>query len=211
MLAPIGIDVLTLAQVPAVADLEVEETEDTFHGNALLKARAAAAASGLPTVADDSGLEVDALNGAPGVYSARFAGTDGDDAANNRKLIASLQGVGQAARTARFRCALVLFVPESHTGDTPFSQLADQATDGVLGEVAEGVVVREGQGTAALWNGTVEGRIIDEARGEGGFGYDPYFFLPEHGCTTAELEADVKNTISHRGQAVRQFVEALRG
>lgn len=157
-----------------------EPTEDqaTFIGNASLKARYYSLASGLWTLADDSGLEVDALSGAPGVMSARFAGLPDSadrqtrDAANNEKLVAQLQGVPPERRTARFRCALAL---------------------------------ADGQRILATVEGTIEGRIIDVSRGRGGFGYDSHFLVPHLGKTTAELAPSEKNRISHRGQALRQM------
>jgi XTP/dITP diphosphohydrolase len=154
-----------------------EETGKSFLENAALKARQAAAFSGCAAVADDSGLEVDALGGAPGIYSARFAGAGADDAANNAKLVEELRGFPEGARTARYRCALVLVDP-AHA--TPL--------------IAEGV-----------W----EGRILDAPRGLGGFGYDPYFWLPALEMTAAELDADAKNRLSHRGAALRSLREQL--
>jgi XTP/dITP diphosphohydrolase len=148
-----------------------EETGDTFAANALIKARHAAAVTGAPAIADDSGLEVDALGGAPGIYSARYAGPEADDAANNAKLIAALAGLPLEARRARYRCALVY---------------VDGPDDAVPLEA----------------HGTWEGCIIDEPRGSGGFGYDPYFWLPERGATAAELPAEEKNRLSHRGTAL---------
>jgi len=162
-----------------------EETGTTFAENALLKARHAAAASGAAAIADDSGLEVDALGGAPGIYSARYAGErPGDaaavDAANNAKLLAALQGVPFEARRARYRCALVYV---DGPGDT-----APLHTQGV-------------------W----EGYILEAPRGSGGFGYDPYFWLPELGLTAAELEPERKNRLSHRGTALQALRSALAG
>ena len=155
-----------------------EETGTTFVDNALLKARHAAHAGGLPAIADDSGLEVDALGGAPGVYSARYAGADASDADNLAKLLDAMRGVAPSARQARFRCAMV-FVRDAH----------DSAP-----------VICEG-----VW----EGRIAEVPAGANGFGYDPIFFVPGHGCTAAELDAQTKNTLSHRGQALRCLLERL--
>jgi len=155
-----------------------EETGTTFAANALLKARHAAAASGAAAIADDSGLEVDALGGAPGIYSARYAGEAAGDAANNAKLVAALQGVPFAARRARYRCALVYL---DGPGDP-----APLHTQGV-------------------W----EGYILEAPRGAGGFGYDPYFWLPELGLTAAELEPERKNRLSHRGSALQALRRAL--
>ncbi|TAM12578.1 MAG: RdgB/HAM1 family non-canonical purine NTP pyrophosphatase [Nevskiaceae bacterium] len=157
---------------------DVEESAPTFVENALLKARHASAAAGLPAIADDSGLEVDALRGAPGVHSARYAGIHGDDAANNTKLLAALRGVPDAQRSARFVCAMVYL---RHPDDpTPLIAL-----------------------------GRWEGRILDASRGADGFGYDPLFFVPDCGCSAAELGAAQKNARSHRGQALRALCAAL--
>lgn len=148
----------------------VEETGSTFTENALLKARHAAAASGLPALADDSGIEVDRLGGAPGVYSARYAGASASDEENLQKLLAELDGVPESERTARFRCVLVY----------------------LRGPDDESPLVAEGR-----W----EGRITTAPSGSNGFGYDPIFFDPESGCTSAELPPATKNVRSHRGRA----------
>jgi XTP/dITP diphosphohydrolase len=166
-----GLDV----QLVAMTDLGVDsppEDGDTFEANALLKARACAAATGLPAIADDSGLEVDALDGAPGVWSARYAGEPTDDAANNAKLVAELAGVPEPERTARFVCAAAIVTPD---------------------------------GRDEVVRGTMEGHIVDEARGEHGFGYDPHFVsdLAGDGRTNGELAPDEKDAISHRGAAFR--------
>ena len=155
-----------------------QETGATFLANALLKARHAANLSGFAAVADDSGLEVDALAGAPGIYSARYAGSDADDAANNAKLMRSLAGVAPERRRARFRCALVFM--ESALDSAPLVAEAD-------------------------W----EGFILEAPRGSGGFGYDPYFWLPERGMTAAEMLPAEKNRCSHRGKALRALREQL--
>ena len=154
-----------------------EEPYPTFVENALAKARHASAASGLPALADDSGICAHALDGAPGVYSARYAGVDGDSSANNHKLIAALQG--KTDRGAHYVCALVM---------------VDSAND------PEPLIVQ------TCWYG----QIIDEAKGDHGFGYDPHFFLPELGSTAAELESSEKNLISHRGQALRELIAELQ-
>jgi XTP/dITP diphosphohydrolase len=156
-----------------------EETGDSFLANAMLKARHAQHSSGCAAVADDSGLEVDALNGAPGIYSARYAGKEADDEANNRKLIQALKGVDPAQRRARYRCALVF----------------------VAGAADSAPLIAE-----ASW----EGVILDAPRGSGGFGYDPYFWLPELGQTAAELPAEQKNALSHRGKAMRALRDRLQ-
>ncbi len=172
LLAPRGVKVLPQT---AFAVPEAEETAPTFVENALIKARHAARHTGLPALADDSGLEVDALAGAPGVHSARYAGPDADDRLNNAKLLEALAEFEGEARRARFRCVLVLV---RHPFDP--SPL-----------IAEGV-----------W----EGEIATDPRGEGGFGYDPLFWVPQCRCTAAELSAEEKNRLSHRGQALRQLL-----
>ena len=158
---------------------EAEETGLTFIENAILKARNAAAHTGLPALADDSGLEVEALNGAPGIYSARYAGAGAGDRANLEKLLEALHEVPEAERTARFQCLMVYM---RHSEDP----------------------------VPLICQGTWEGRILFEPRGEGGFGYDPVFFVPTHNCSSAELEPQVKNALSHRGQALRQLLAALK-
>jgi XTP/dITP diphosphohydrolase len=165
----------------SLADLNLpspDETGSSFQANALLKARHAAASSGCAAVADDSGLEVDALGGAPGIYSARYAGAQADDRANNDKLLLALKGIAPERRQARYRCALV-FV---------------EGTQDAAPLVAE-----------AAW----EGFIVDEPRGSGGFGYDPYFWLPDLAKTAAELDPAQKNAISHRAKAMRALREQL--
>ena len=154
-----------------------EEPHHTFVENALAKARHASAVSGLPALADDSGICAHALDGAPGVYSARYAGIDGDSSANNLKLIAALQG--KTDRGAHYVCALVM---------------VNSAND------PEPLIVQ------TRWYG----QIIDEAKGNHGFGYDPHFFLPELGSTAAQLEPSEKNLMSHRGQALRELIAELQ-
>jgi len=156
---------------------EVEETGDTYLANALLKAHAVAAVTGRAALADDSGIEVDALDGAPGVRSARFAGEQATDEDNNARLIASLDGVPPERRGARYRCVAVLVTPE--------------------GDEIAGV-------------GSCEGRIGFEARGTGGFGYDPWFIPEPESRTMAELTAEEKHAISHRGKALRGLADKLR-
>jgi XTP/dITP diphosphohydrolase len=158
---------------------DAEETGLSFVENAILKARNAAAHTGLPAIADDSGLEVDALHGAPGIYSARYAGVGASDQANLDKLLAVLRDVPESARSARFQCLLVYL---RHAEDP----------------------------TPLICQGTWEGRILFEARGDHGFGYDPVFYVPTHGCASAELAPEVKNSLSHRGQALRKLALALQ-
>jgi XTP/dITP diphosphohydrolase len=158
---------------------EADETGLTFVENAILKARHAATLSGLPAIADDSGLEVDALHGAPGIYSARYAGVGASDEDNLNKLLEALQGVPKAERTARFQCLMVFM----RHGKDP---------------------------TPLICQGTWEGRILESAQGESGFGYDPVFYVPERDCSSAQLDADTKNRLSHRGKALKQLLAAMQ-
>lgn len=164
-------------EVVAQSEFGVEdaaETGTTFHENSLIKARHAADATGLPAIADDSGLAVDALDGAPGVYSARYAGPDCDDEANNDKLLTELDGV--IDRAAAFHCVATFVEP----GGEP--------------------LFAEGE-----WRGS----ILGDPQGDGGFGYDPLFFVPDCGCSSAELTQDQKNARSHRGQALCKLVALI--
>jgi XTP/dITP diphosphohydrolase len=158
---------------------EVIEDGATFEANALKKARALAQFSGLMTLADDSGIEVDALGGAPGIYSARYCGAEGDDDKNNEKLLRELQNVPDEKRTARYVCVLALCVP-TMTGMKEW-------------------VVRE----------TCEGRITFSLIGRNGFGYDPLFFFPPFGKTFGEIDRETKATVSHRGKALKKLAEML--
>jgi len=167
---------VSLADFPDLP--EAVEDGATFEDNAKIKALHYARLSGCRTLADDSGLCVDALNGEPGVHSARYAGTPSNDAANNRKLIAALRGMSELDRTARFVCVLAL---------------AEPATDGARPTIV------------ATARGEVEGVIIDQPRGNNGFGYDPHFLIPNLGKTAAELPPEEKNAISHRGRALRKL------
>jgi len=158
---------------------EADETGLSFVENATLKARHAARHARLPAIADDSGIEVDYLNGAPGIYSARYAGVGASDAQNLQKLLDALENVSDEHRGARFRCVMVYL---RHELDP----------------------------TPMIAQGTWEGRILSSPRGTNGFGYDPIFFVPTHGCSSAELPPEIKNTLSHRGQALRALIAALR-
>ena len=158
---------------------EVNEDGATFEENALKKARTLAAFSGLLTLADDSGLEVDALNGAPGIYSARYSGTEGNDEKNNEKLLHELRQVAEEKRAARFVCALALCDPRG--GDM------------------KSWTVRQ----------SCEGRIAFECKGANGFGYDPLFFYPSFGKTFGEIDRATKATVSHRGKALKNLAELL--
>jgi XTP/dITP diphosphohydrolase len=174
LLAPLQFEVIPQGQLGIPS---CEEPFHTFIENALAKARHASAASGLPALADDSGICVQVLDNKPGVLSARFAGEPANDDANNQKLIASLQGI--ANRAAHYVCALVL---------------VNSAKD------PEPLVVQ------TRWNGI----IVDQAQGSNGFGYDPYFFLPDLQLTAAQLDPAQKNMISHRGLALRELIAQLK-
>jgi XTP/dITP diphosphohydrolase len=158
---------------------EIVEDGATFEENALKKARTVAALCGMPSLADDSGLEVDALGGAPGIYSARYAGVAADDSRNNEKLLAELRHVSEGQRTARFVCALALCDPR-------------------------GAELKHWTVRAAC-----EGRITFEPRGANGFGYDPLFFYPPFGKTFGEIDRQMKATVSHRGKALARLAALL--
>ena len=168
--------------VVAQTELGVESAEETgltFIENAILKARHASQVTGLPAIADDSGLAVDVLGGAPGIYSARYAGVDASDQQNLEKLLATLKDVPDVQRKARFHCVLVYM---RHAEDP----------------------------TPLVCHGSWEGQITRESAGEGGFGYDPIFFVPSEGKTAAELTRDEKRAISHRGRALKLLLEAMK-
>ncbi|MDO7912020.1 RdgB/HAM1 family non-canonical purine NTP pyrophosphatase [Pseudomonas monteilii] len=170
-------DAVQLRSVGEFSQVEPEETGLSFIENAILKARNAARLSGLPALADDSGLAVDHLGGAPGIYSARYADGQGD-AANNAKLLAALKDVPEAQRTAQFVCALALV----RHADDPLPILCE-----------------------GLWHG----RILLQPSGEHGFGYDPLFWVPERGCSSAELSPAEKNQLSHRARAMALLRQRL--
>jgi XTP/dITP diphosphohydrolase len=175
LLADSAVQVVGLDAYPELP--EVVEDGDSFAANACKKAQQMAAATGCLTLADDSGLVVEALGGAPGVISARYAGEEGDDEANNRKLMQALRDVPDDRRQAAFHCVMALAEPG---------------------------------GRCRTFEGRISGMLLREPRGEGGFGYDPYFLVPEYGKTTAELSLDIKNRISHRGQALRKVLPVLK-
>lgn len=163
-------------------ELQVEEIEETglsFVENAILKARNAAAQTGLPALADDSGIEVDYLGNAPGIYSARYAGNGASDAQNVAKVLQELDGVDPEDRTARFQCIIVFM---RHQNDP----------------------------TPIICQGSWEGVITEAPIGENGFGYDPIFWVPQHSCTAAQLTAEEKNKLSHRGKALRMLQTMLQ-
>ena len=174
LLAPLSIEVIPQSVFNAG---EIDEPHGTFVENALAKARHASRCSGLPALADDSGICVSALNGAPGVNSARYAGEPKSDDRNNLKLVEALKN--KSDRRAYYYCVIVLV----RHADDPQPIIVD---------------------------GSWHGEIIDQPRGDDGFGYDPYFFVPEFGKTSAELTAEQKNKVSHRGQALAHLVEILR-
>lgn len=166
-----------LSQKEAGITSDAEENGTTFEANALIKARAVAAQTDALVLADDSGLEIDYLNGEPGVYSARYMGEDTSYEIKNQKILDLLAGVPEEKRTARFVCVIAAVLPDGREFTT---------------------------------KGTIEGIIGYESRGKGGFGYDPIFFVPEFGCSTAELTMEQKNEISHRGKALRAMKEVLK-
>jgi len=175
------VEILSLPDFPNT--VEVEEDGETFAQNAQKKALGYAKQTGLWTLADDSGLEIDALNGAPGVHSARFSGSHKDnyskdliDHENITKVLRLLEGVAQEKRTARFKCSLCLASPEKVLLET---------------------------------DGTIEGFITEEKRGSNGFGYDPIFYVPDQDKTTAQMSKELKNSLSHRGRAVQKFKDLL--
>ena len=158
---------------------EIPETGLTFVENALLKARNACHYTGLPSIADDSGIEIDALNGAPGIYSARFAGEGATDEQNWKKALHELEDVADDKRSARFQCLMV-------------------------------VLQHELDPTPLMFQGSWEGRILRAPQGENGFGYDPIFYVPEHNCSSAQLTAEQKNILSHRGKALKLLAEHIK-
>ncbi|MCO5184595.1 MAG: RdgB/HAM1 family non-canonical purine NTP pyrophosphatase [Anaerolineae bacterium] len=176
MVRDLQIECISLADAGISA--EIDETGHTFLENATLKATSYAQLSGMLTLADDSGLEVDALDGAPGVHTARFGGSDLTQPERNALLLQSLTGIPDDRRSARFRCVVVLAGPDG----LPLAQAA----------------------------GTLEGVIASAPAGSGGFGYDPIFMLPHSGHTLAELSAEQKRAISHRGQAFQRITPAIR-
>lgn len=176
LLNDFGLDVVAQTELGVES---AEETGLTFIENAILKARHAAKITGLPAIADDSGLAVDALGGAPGIYSARYAGIDASDRQNLDKLLVALKDIPDSERQAQFHCVLVYL---RHAEDP----------------------------TPLVCHGSWPGVIAREPAGDGGFGYDPLFFVPSEGKTAAELTREEKSAISHRGQALKLLLEALR-
>ncbi|XKE96034.1 XTP/dITP diphosphatase [Metaplanococcus flavidus] len=176
LLEPMGYKVLTLHDV--APHMDVEETGETFEANAILKAEAIAQELQATVIADDSGLEIDALNGEPGVYSARYSGDERNDESNIDKVLQKMVQVPDSEKTARFRCVLALASPGKET---------------------------------ILFEGTCEGLITDERKGENGFGYDPIFYVPALDKTMAEMKPSEKASVSHRGNAIRELGKAMPG
>ena len=178
ILADPDVEILSMKEAGIFSD--IEENGSSFEENAVIKAKAVAShpnAAGAVVLADDSGLEIDYLDKAPGIYSARFAGEDTSYDIKNRILLDRLEGVPDEERTARFVCAVAAVFPD---------------------------------GTVSVVRKTIEGRIAEEAAGDNGFGYDPIFYVPEYGCTTAEMKPEQKNELSHRGKALRAMREILK-
>lgn len=176
ILSPLGLKLI------AQSDLNVAEAEETglsFVENAIIKARNAALVTGLPAIADDSGIEVDALHGAPGIYSSRYAGPDSSDTDNIHALLNAMKDVPENERTARFQCVVVFM---RHSEDP----------------------------TPLICQGSWQGQILQSPSGDEGFGYDPIFWVTETDCTAAELSPEQKHAISHRGKAMRQFMEEFK-
>ncbi|WP_084246359.1 XTP/dITP diphosphatase [Planomicrobium okeanokoites] len=176
LLEPMGYKVLTLHDV--APHMDVEETGETFEANAILKAEAIAQELQATVIADDSGLEIDALDGEPGVYSARYSGDERNDESNIDKVLQKMVQVPDSEKTARFRCVLALASPGEET---------------------------------ILFEGTCEGLITDERKGENGFGYDPIFYVPALDKTMAEMKPSEKASVSHRGNAIRELGKAMPG
>ncbi len=174
MLAGTDIEIVSLKE--AGVSIDIDENGSSFDENAAIKANAVRDLTGQMAISDDSGLVIDYLNGAPGIYSSRFMGEDTPYSEKNAAILEKLQGVPDEQRSARFVCSMAIAYPDGHT----------QTVQGIM-----------------------EGRIAHEIAGEGGFGYDPIFYLPEKGCTSAQLTAAEKNAISHRGKALEKLVKIL--
>lgn len=177
-----GTSIIILSMKDAGIEAEIDENGTTFEENAVIKAETIRDLSGQMVLADDSGLMIDAMDGAPGVYSSRFMGEDTDYTTKNRAILKQLEDVPEEKRGARFVCAMALAFPEK---------------DGVKKETQ-------------VFRGVFEGRIAYEIAGENGFGYDPIFYVPEENMTSAEMSPEAKNKVSHRGKALQQVVAALK-
>ncbi len=176
LLSPLGYALIPQSEFGVT---DAAETGLSFVENAIIKARHASEITGLPALADDSGLEIDALHGAPGIYSSRYAGANATDADNIAKVLDALNGVPATERSARFQCILVFM---RHAKDP----------------------------TPLICQGSWQGQILTEPVGDGGFGYDPIFRVAETDCSAAELSSEQKHAVSHRGKAMRQFLEAFQ-
>ncbi len=172
----VGTDIEIVSLKEAGVSIDIDENGSSFDENAAIKANAVRDMTGQMAISDDSGLVIDYLNGAPGIYSSRFMGEDTPYSEKNAAILEKLQGVPDEQRSARFVCSMAIAYPDGHT----------QTVQGIM-----------------------EGRIAHEIAGEGGFGYDPIFYLPEKGCTSAQLTAAEKNAISHRGKALEKLVKIL--
>ncbi len=172
----VGTDIEIVSLKEAGVSIDIDENGSSFDENAAIKANAVRDLTGQMAISDDSGLVIDYLNGAPGIYSSRFMGEDTPYSEKNAAILEKLQGVPDEQRSARFVCSMAIAYPDGHT----------QTVQGIM-----------------------EGRIAHEIAGEGGFGYDPIFYLPEKGCTSAQLTAAEKNAISHRGKALEKLVKIL--
>ena len=208
LLALPGIRWRSLADFPAVPS--PAERGRTFDANATHKARSVAKATGLLTLADDSGLEVEALDGAPGVRSARFAGAHGDDRANNEKLLRALDGLPAMERRARYRCSLALARSGSSERRAGARPGVSEGRAGARPGSSERRAGAHPSRLIAITRGAWQGRIALTSRGQGGFGYDPIFLVPRLGKTVGELPASTKQRLSHRALAARRMRSTLR-
>ena len=188
ILKDLNLKILSLSDFPSIP--EILEEGKTFEENAIKKARISADLTHKLSLADDSGLEVDALGGKPGVYSSRFAGEKADDLKRNKKLLKLMEGVSPDKRTARYQCVIVIAKPQGVSNKS--------LTNGI--KAPKGV---------KIFKGSCEGLIGNELRGSYGFGYDPLFIVPEYNCTMAELKPEIKNKISHRAKALEKAKEFL--
>lgn len=191
---------------------EVVEDRDTFWGNAVKKAFEVSQHTNSVALSDDSGLEVDALDGRPGVRSARYAGPTATDEDNNRKLVEELQGVPQKKRTARYVCVAALAVPNNKIGRALIARTGVPIEEiGRANPDKEAAMARVENRIVVWFRGTVEGLIIDKPRGSQGFGYDPHFYVPQWDKTMAEVPLEKKNSISHRAEALGKMATFFQG
>lgn len=197
-LSSVDVKLLSLDDIGYMGDIEEDGTE--FEQNAAIKA-GVPASMGYIGISDDSGLTVDALGGAPGVYSARYSGKGATDEKNNEKLLSELKG--KENRTAHYVCAVCVVIPDSLKLDVP-----EKYVDKALSEYASGKCNCPVKAIAV--RGECDGKIIDEPQGDGGFGYDPYFYFEQFGKTFAQVTAEEKHSVSHRGIAMRKIIEIIR-